>query len=308
MEQEDAQTGFGTTSGGIEKLKQAGKIAAQVLEYGKSLIKKDASLLEVCDKVEEKVIDLGGKLAFPVQISCNHIAAHYCPEEDDKIIFSDQLACLDVGVHVDGFIGDNAVTVDLSGKNEELVKASREALENAIKTIKVGVTLGEIGKIIQDTIQKYGFAPVRNLSGHGLGKYEQHTKPSIPNFDNGDDTKIEKGMVFAIEPFASTGAGIVQDSGIATVFSLVNKKPVRNAITRQVLKEIESYNELPFTTRWLTKKFGAKAKFAFREMEQLGMLHPYAPLADKDKGLISQAEHSILVDDDGNVVILTSRK
>ena len=227
----------------IEKLKKAGRIAAQALEYGKGLIKKDASLLEVCDKIEEKVLELGGNLAFPVQISCNHLAAHYCPDEDDKIIFSDQVVCLDVGVHVDGFIGDNAVTVNLSGKNEDLVKASREALENAIKTIKVGVTLGEIGKTIQNTIQKYGFSPVRNLSGHGLGKYEQHTKPSIPNFDNGDNTKIEKEMVFAIEPFASTGAGIVQDSGTATVFSLENKKPVRNVITRQVLKEIESYNE-----------------------------------------------------------------
>lgn len=289
----------------IEKLKKAGKTAAQVLGYGKGLIKKDASMVEVLDKTEEKIFELGAKPAFPAQISCNHLAAHYCPDEEDKTVFSDQLVCLDVGVHVDGFIGDTAATVDLSGKYSDLVKAAEESLENAIKTIKVGVTLGEIGKAIQDTIQKYGFSPVRNLSGHGLGKYEIHTKPNIPNFDNGDITQIDKGAVFAIEPFASTGAGIVQDSGIATVFELSNKKPVRNPITRQVLKEIESYNELPFTTRWLTRKFGAKAKFALREMEQLGMLHAHHPLADKDKGMISQAEHSILIDDEGTVVILT---
>tara|TARA_Y100000310_G_scaffold89383_1_gene86483 strand:- start:55 stop:942 length:888 start_codon:yes stop_codon:yes gene_type:complete len=289
----------------IEKLKKAGKTAAQVLGYGKDLIKKDASMVEVLDKTEEKIFELGAKPAFPAQISCNHLAAHYCPDEEDKTVFSDQLVCLDVGVHVDGFIGDTAATVDLSGKYSDLVKAAEESLENAIKTIKVGVTLGEIGKAIQDTIQKYGFSPVRNLSGHGLGKYEIHTKPNIPNFDNGDSTQIDKGAVFAIEPFASTGAGIVQDSGIATVFELSNKKPVRNPITRQVLKEIESYNELPFTTRWLTRKFGAKAKFALREMEQLGMLHAHRPLADKDKGMISQAEHSILIDDEETVVILT---
>lgn len=289
----------------IEKLKKTGKIAAQVLEYGKGLIKKDASMVEVLDKIEEKIIDLGAKPAFPAQISCNHLAAHYCPDDEDKTIFSDQIACLDVGVHVDGFIGDTAATVDLSGKYSDLVKAAEESLENAVKIIKVGVTLGEIGKAIQNTIQKYGFSPVRNLSGHGLGKYEIHTKPNIPNFDNGDNTQIGKGTVFAIEPFASTGAGIVQDSGIATVFELSNKKPVRNMITRQVLKEIESYDNLPFTTRWLTRKFGAKAKFALREMEQLGMLHAHHPLADKDKGMISQAEHSILIDDSGTVVILT---
>ena len=262
-------------------------------------------MVEVLDKIEEKIIDLGAKPAFPAQISCNHLAAHYCPDDEDKTIFSDQIACLDVGVHVDGFIGDTAATVDLSGKYSDLVKAAEESLENAVKIIKVGVTLGEIGKAIQNTIQKYGFSPVRNLSGHGLGKYEIHTKPNIPNFDNGDNTQIGKGTVFAIEPFASTGAGIVQDSGIATIFELSNKKPVRNMITRQVLKEIESYDNLPFTTRWLTRKFGAKAKFALREMEQLGMLHAHHPLADKDKGMISQAEHSILIDDSGTVVILT---
>lgn len=228
-----------------------------------------------------------------------------CPEEDDKTVFSDQIVCLDVGVHVDGFIGDNAVTVDLSGKHEDLVKASREALDNAIAIMKPGITLGEIGKTIQDTIQKYGFAPIRNLSGHGLGNYEQHTRPSIPNFDNNDNTKIEKGMVFAIEPFASTGAGIVQDSGIATVFQLENKKPTRNPITRQVLKEIETYDNLPFTTRWLTKKFGQKTKFALREMEQLGMIHSYPPLADQNKGLVSQAEHTVLIDSEGKVHITT---
>tara|TARA_Y100000310_G_scaffold94955_1_gene92784 strand:+ start:19056 stop:19943 length:888 start_codon:yes stop_codon:yes gene_type:complete len=289
----------------VEKLKKAGKITAEVREYGKSLIVKDASMTEVLDKVEEKIKELGGKPAFPAQISCNHIAAHYCPDDEDKTILSDQLVCLDVGVHVDGFIGDTAVTVDLSGKYSDLVKAAQEALDNAVKIIKQGVTLGEIGKTIQETINKYGYAPVRNLSGHGLGQYEIHTKPSIPNFDNGDETKIEKGMVFAIEPFASTGAGVVQDAGTATVFELGSKKPVRNMITRQVLKEIESYENLPFTTRWLTRKLGAKAKFGLKEMEQLGMLHGHPPLADKDKGMISQAEHSILIDDDGNVVVLT---
>jgi methionyl aminopeptidase len=289
----------------IEKLKKAGKITSEVREYGKGLIVKDAYMLEVLDKVEERIKELGGKPAFPAQISCNHIAAHYCPDDSDETIFSDQLVCLDVGVHVDGFIGDTAVTVDLSSKYTNLIKAAEEALVNAIKIVKPGVTLGEIGKTIQETINGYGFAPVKNLSGHGLGQYEIHTKPNIPNFDNGDETKIEKGMVFAIEPFASTGAGIVQDSGIATVFELGDKKPVRNMITRQVLKEIESYENLPFTARWLTRKFGGKARYALREMQQLGMLHEHPPLADKDKGIISQAEHSILVDDDGNVVVLT---
>ena len=120
----------------IEKIKQAGKITAQVRDYGASLIKKDASMVEVLDKEEEKIKELGGKPAFPAQISCNHLAAHYCPEEDNKTILTDQLVSLDVGVHVDGFIGDTAVTVDLSGNNEDLIKAAGEALDDALKILK----------------------------------------------------------------------------------------------------------------------------------------------------------------------------
>lgn len=289
----------------IENYVKAGKIAAQTLEYGKNLIKKDVLLVEVVDRVEEKIFSLGGRPAFPAQVSCNHIAAHNCPEQDDKTTFSDQVVSLDVGVHIDGFIADNAVTVDLSGKHGDLIKASREALNNAIGLIKPGIALFQIGKTIQEAIQKYGFAPVRNLSGHGLARYTQHTKPSIPNFDNNDNTKIKEGMVFAVEPFASTGAGIVEEIGVPTVFSLEKIKPVRNPITREVLKEIGTYDGLPFTTRWLTKKFGAKAKFALREMNQLGIIHSYPPLADRNKGIVSQAEHTVLIDNGGNVILTT---
>ena len=125
----------------IDKLKKAGKIAAQIREYGAGLVKKDALMTEVLDKIEEKTVELGAQPAFPAQISCNQIAAHYCPDDEDKTVFSDQLVCLDVGCHVDGFIGDTAITIDLSGKYTDLIKAAEEALANAVKIIKVGVTL-----------------------------------------------------------------------------------------------------------------------------------------------------------------------
>ncbi len=284
---------------------KAGKIAAQVLEYGKGLIKKGNSLLDVAEKTENKIFELGAKPAFPVQMSMNHVAAHSCPEEDDKTMFDEQVVCLDVGVHIGGYIGDNACTVDLSGNYGDLVKASGEALDEAIKVVKEGITLGEIGRAIHDTIVKYGFSPVRNLSGHGLDEFKQHTKPSIPNFDTQDKTKIEKGMVFAIEPFASTGSGIVQDSGTGSVYALVNMKPVRSQITRDVLKEINGYDGLPFAKRWLTKKFGVKANFALRELLQRNIIRDYKPLADSAKGIVSQAEHSLMIDDDGKVIITT---
>ena len=292
-----------------EEIKQnyikAGKVSAEVLEYGKLLIKKGNSLLETTELIEKKIYELGAKPAFPVQISCNEIAAHFCVEDDDKTIFDEQVVSLDLGVHVDGAIGDNAYTIDLSGRYNDLVKAAQKALEEALKIINVGVELREIGKVINDTIKSYGYAPVRNLSGHGLDLYNIHSKPTIPNIDNGDKTTLKKDMVFAVEPFATTGSGVVHESGLPTVFMLEHKKPVRSPITREILKEIETYERLPFAKRWLTKKFGAKANFALRELTQLGIIHQFPPLVEVNKGVVTQAEHSVLIDDKGEVIVLT---
>ena len=288
----------------VEDYRKAGRIAKEVLLFGRDLIKKDAKLLDVCNKIENKIFELGAKPAFPVQISCNEIAAHYCPEDNDQIIFSDQLVCLDVGVHVDGCIGDNALTADLSGNNKELAEASKEALKAAIETVKVGVALGKIGKAIQNAIEGFGFKPVRNLSGHGLDSFNIHSPPTIPNFDTKEETKLEKGMIIAIEPFATNGAGLIHEKGNASVFALHGKKSVRVGFVRNVLKQIEGYNGLPFTTRWLTKNFSeAQVKYALNQLKQLGILREYPPLVEKNNGLVSQAEDSLLVDD--SVEVLT---
>lgn len=288
-----------------DKWIKAGRIAAEALEYGKGLIKPGAKLLEVSEKIEEKIRFLGGECAFPVQISMDHIAAHYCSDPDDESVFEKQLCCLDVGVHVDGCIGDTACTIDLSGANKELVAASRDAVDNAAKMIQIGTTLGEIGKVIQETIESYGFSPIRNLSGHGLSSYNIHDKPSIPNIDTKDETKLEKGQVIAVEPFATNGAGMIYETDKANIFSQINTKPVRSQVSRQILKEIEQYKGLPFTTRWLAKKFPLfKVSFALRELLSLEIIKRYPPLPDVRKGLVSQAEHSFIIDDK---VVVTTR-
>ncbi len=288
----------------LEDWKKACKISAQALAYGKLLIKKGNNLLDVTKKTDEKIISLGGKIAFPSQVSMDQIAAHFCPTKNNNPVFDNQIVKLDVGAHINGFIGDNACTVDLSGENNELVKASREALNNAIKIIKPGITLEEIGRTIQETIMNFGFSPVRNLSGHGLGKFEVHTKPTVPNYNNGDETEIKKGDIFAIEPFATNGHGIVIETSNPTVFSFVQKKPVRDMTTRQILKEIGNYKGLPFAKWWLEEKFSLfRVNLALRQLENLGIIRGYPPLAERDNGLVSQAEHTILIEE--KAIVLT---
>lgn len=280
----------------IKKHQLAGKIAQTCLQYGKSLIVPGAKIKEILDKVEAKIAEMGGKPAFPAQISLNHVAAHACAELADQTILKDEVIKIDVGVHIDGYIADNALTVDLSGKYTKLLEANQKALDAALKMVKPGVTLSAIGNVIQETITAAGFAPVKNLSGHGLGHFEIHTSPSVPNFANGNKNVLQEGMVIAIEPFASTGAGIVQETSYATVFTLMNDVSVRDPITRKVLQKIKTYQGLPFAKRWLEAEFGSpKTNFALRQLVHAGCLEQHPPLVDREEGIVSQFEHSVIV-------------
>ncbi len=274
---------------------KAGQITAEALQYGKKLIKPEVPLIDVCKQVEQKIRDLGGIPAFPAQISMNEIAAHYCPE-DEKEVFSNQLVSLDAGTHVNGAIGDSAITVDLSGQYADLIKAAQDALKAVLKEARIGSKISTIGKVIDETIQGYGYMPVKNLSGHGLGVYEVHTTPTIPNFDTGQDDVLEEGMTIAIEPFATTGAGVIHEQGESTIFSLMHPKPVRLQLVRDVMKYVEQYQTLPFTNWWLYQKFSrAQVRLAINQLNQIKGIESYPPLVEINKGMVSQAEHSIII-------------
>lgn len=278
----------------LESYSKAGTITAEARSYGANLIKVGASILLVCRQIEAKIRELGGQPAFPVQISINHIAAHYCPDPDDTAVFKDGDICkLDLGVHVAGYIADTAITVDL-GDHADLVKASREACDAAVKLVAPGVELRELGKAIHEVITSYNYAPIRNLSGHGLNQYIIHDKPTIPNYDNNDHALLQEGMVIAIEPFATTGKGMIQEQSSGNIYAANRKKPVRNVYARKVQDEIAQYNKLPFTTHWLSTPQKA-AEMGLRELLAVQAVMCFPPLTEVAKGIVSQHEHTIIV-------------
>jgi len=286
----------------MEDLIKAGKIASEARAYGKKLIKVGASILDVTEKIEKKIIELGGKIAFPPQFSRNNIAAHYNALVDDKTKFGEDLVKFDLGVQINGKIADCAISIDLSGKNSKLIKASEEALKVAINLAKPGVMIGEIGAAIEKTIKSFGFVPIRNLSGHGLGEYDVHSEPTIPNYDNGDKTKLEEGQAIAIEPFASTGEGFVINGKKSEIYSLKKLKNIRNKYARDILKFInEEYKTLPFSKRYLLKKFNKfQVAIGLSNLLREDILHEYSVLIEKDPNtMVAQTEHTIIV---GNVV------
>lgn len=287
----------------IENYRKAGKIAQETIKYAKKIIKRDMPILEIAEKIESKIQELGGKPAFPCNLSINEIAAHYTPSSQDTIKASGLLK-VDLGVHIRGCIADTAFSLDLenSEENKKLIESSEKALKSAINTVKPNIELWKIGQAIQETIASFKFSPVRNLSGHQLREYRVHAGLTIPNTNNNNNTKLPEGA-YAIEPFSTLGTGLVYEGKPSGIYSLIEKKAIRNPDARKILDFIEQeYSTLPFCERWIDKKF-PHASFALSLLEQSGILHQYPRLVEKNHGKVSQAETTILVTD--KVEVLT---
>jgi methionyl aminopeptidase len=246
---------------------------------------------------------LGGKWAFPTNVSINNIAAHYSsPPEDESKIMENNVVKIDFGVHIDGFIADGAFTISFNPDYEKLVEASEMATKNAIEVIKPKVKTNEVGKVIEETIKKYGFRPIRDLSGHILGEYELHGPKNIPNIKVPFGKQIEVGEAYAIETFATTGKGYAHETPYVYIYGLIPvRAPIRSKLARSVLGNIvKNYGSLPFAQRWLMEKLSyGQLKLAFRELVNNGLLHEYHVLADIKGSHVSQSEHTIIVTNDG---------
>ncbi len=293
-----------------QKALKAGKIAKEVRDWIKPQIKKGMLLIEIANMIDSKMEELGGKPAFPVSLAIDNVAAHFTPAHDDKTV-AHGLLKVDFGAHIDGWISDNAFSIDLENnpENAKVIEASEEALTNALKTVKKGLPISSVGRVIEETITGKGLEPIRNLSGHSMEKFNLHAGTSVPNFDNNGSAVFEPGL-YAIEPFATTGLGRVHDGKPTDVYQLVSEKNVRSPIAREILRFIiQEYNELPFSSTWIMKKFGAKTMFGLRELEQNGNLHHYNELVESASNTnnpkVAQTEHTILIDEDGKITVTT---
>jgi len=279
-----------------EKHREAGEILQTVREEAVDRIEVGASHLELVEHVESRIRELGGKPAFPMNVCIDEEAAHGTPSADDSSTFGEEMINIDIGVHVDGWIADSAVTVDLSG-TDELVEASAAALDTAIEMAEPGIDTSVLGDVIGRTIEGYGYNPIVNLTGHGLGHYEQHTSPNIPNKKVPQGVTLEVGDVVAIEPFATDGRGKVTEGNEEEIFALEKEGSVRNRQARQALEQItEEFRTLPFATRWLDV---SRAEMTLRRLKQRNIVHGYPILKEKRGSLVSQKEHTIIITENG---------
>ena len=213
-----------------ERFVTAGKIAATVREHFKKKDLVGMTVNQVCEEVESMTRRLGAEPGFPCGVSINSVTAHYSGELfDDQTIRDDAVIKLDLGAHIDGYVADTATTICYDPDYQELTLATETALNNAIKIVKDKISSSNIGKVISDTADKFGFIPISNLSGHSIERFKVHAGVSIPNVWTALGSSLRIGNVYAIEPFLTVkdGSGHVVDGKTKTIYMLIKRKKTK---------------------------------------------------------------------------------
>lgn len=293
-----------------EKYKLAGNIAADARDHGVSLLKPGVRLLDVATDIETRIKHNGAGLAFPVNIALNTLAAHYSPRHDDPLVFKKgDVVKLDVGAHIDGYIADTAITIEIGTHSYEKMRtASSEALEKAIEVLKAGVPLSELGAAVQETITTYGYKPIDNLMGHGLDRYQLHSGLSVPNVKSlGTKMKPKEGDVLAIEPFATDGVGHVISGGGSNIYlcnQSLKAKLIRDSKIKLMYEKMTvQFTTLPFAERWYNELFPNSGDLVLKKLSFLGIIKHYQQLFEAKGGIVTQKEHTVIVKENGCEVI-----
>lgn len=283
------------------KFLKAGEIGRKALEYAASLIEPGTLFYDVAEKAEKFIIDEGAKPSFPLNLSINNEAAHYTPSEGDRKKFrTGDLVKVDLGAEVDGYPSDNAMTIEVggTGKYSDLIDATREALNSAIKKLRPMIQVRQVGAEVERQITNRGFKPVKNLGGHGINRYDLHSSIFIPNYDDGNAAMIKPDTVIAIEPFASTGIGMIHNGQNGNIYILSGTKNDEKETI------FENFNTLPFAERWLAK-VRPDYKNYLKSMISRSQVSAFPVLKEHSSSRISQAEHTIMVLSDE--IIVTTR-
>lgn len=198
----------------IEKLKRSNRIVALILEELHENTKPGVTVREL-DQLAEKLIEKNhclpafkGYRNYPACLcaSVNEQIVHGIP--DGRKLKEGDIISLDLGVNLDGYFGDAAVTIPVGDVDEEsamLLRVTEESLHKGIEQAQAGNRLSDISHAIQSWVEKHGFSVVRDFVGHGIGK-SLHEEPQIPNFGKpGFGPRLREGMVLCLEPMVNAG-------------------------------------------------------------------------------------------------------
>lgn len=295
-----------------EKLLQAGEIAAKALAFTCSRVKPGELLLTIVEAGEAKIKELGGHPAFPINISINNHAAHYTPHLGDETSIPDlALVKIDLGVHVNGYIADNARTI-LIGEDAQLLKlinGAEAGLKAAIQTIKAGIRIWKVSKAISEALHKFGTRPIENLTGHSIEAFNLHAGVSIPSVARSSarfvSPRLKEHMTVAIEPFATySQTPLVENLEPGHIFGFTRSRNPSNTELRGLFSQMKvKFAQLPFTSRWLIELVEPEQiPIILTRLRKEGCIQNYPVLGLPDGNAIAQAEHTVIVTQKGCTV------
>jgi methionyl aminopeptidase len=292
----------------LDRLRQAGLIARRAREGACKLIREAALVIEICEAVEEIIRLEGARPAFPCNVGINEVAAHYTSPPGDQLrIPPRSLVKVDVGASLDGYIADTAATVALSPELEPMVEAARIVLQEAIRAMRAGVPVSRIGLTVQEAASRLGFKPIRNLTGHEIRRNQLHAGMTIPNVGGACPGRLEAGHIYAVEPFLTTmrGAGEVVSAKIATIYRVEPEKTCRQKLRedeRRLIQYLaEKFGNLPYAVRWIEGY--EKVKDVHERLVKSGRIQHYPVLVERLGEPVAQAEHTVIVYEDGCEII-----
>ncbi len=291
----------------IDSLRKAGGIASEVKKFMKPRLKVEAKVLDLINTAEQKIIELGGEPAFPVNLSINNVAAHYTsPIRDDGLTIKEgDIVKLDMGVHIEGYIVDTAYTISFNDDVllENIIQSTEVAVEAAKMMVKPDINTREIGKKIESIVKGFKYNPIRQLGGHQIERWIVHGKKALPELGNQSGDVMEEGDVFGIEIFASTGEGSVHMTNNSFIYELntySGRVPLRRKISKQILGFVnKNYKTLPFAERWVAKEFRMGVAFGLQELVKQNKLQAHYVLAENKGEYVAQTEETIIVTEDG---------
>lgn len=293
----------------IENLKIAGDITKKIKKEIPKIAKSGENLLSIAESIESLIDEDEAMPAFPVNISINEIAAHYTPVFNERKKIEDtDLVKIDFGVLYNDAITDTSITVNHAGNYSDMISAVNDALNKAIKAIKPGASNGDIGEVIETTIKSRGFVPISNLCGHKIEEQNLHAGVEIPNVKSQNNYSFKEGDVFAVEPFLTTkdGAGYVKEIDQVEIYSVFMPSMLRMRESRKILEFVfENYGAMPFAERWIKKQFGDSLLInaSLKELMKTHCFKAYPVLVEKNNKIVAQAEHTVLVTENGAEVI-----
>ena len=202
----------------IDRMRAACAAAAEILAAVAQGVEPGRTTAELDNIAAEMIAKFGGKSPFlgyrgypgNLCVSVNEEVVHGIPSQR-RVQYGD-IVSLDVGIVLDGFVGDNATTVAVGAvepRTQQLLQVTEQALRAGIGAARAGNRVGDISHAVQTTVESQGFSVVREFVGHGVGR-KMHEEPQIPNYGRaGEGPKLKAGMTLAIEPMINAGTSEV---------------------------------------------------------------------------------------------------